>query len=251
MMVRYRFPVPEDGSSQKLASSTPIANESLESLDHPIQPHPLAPSLTSSPPLELTSFKAETSASAAQLIGLVGPRSYLRTHRWVWLADMMETDEKLIELTLEYPPIHSAAFNLILDARLKEGFLIVSHLTDSVTLYKEIEIPRKVKMVGRLNRAQRLEEQNTIAPDRNIVCGVQFVILSDRIQRTVVTELWAEPVVEGPADPTLDENESNDVSNLFKEVHERLADEMVFRDRTLIEKLYTFDRSKFYIILHT
>ncbi|KAI8611885.1 hypothetical protein BC830DRAFT_623332 [Chytriomyces sp. MP71] len=78
-------------------------------------------------------------------------------------------------------------------------------------------------------------------PKRSVVCGVQYVILVDRVQKTIVTELWAEPVTIGTWDPTIAPY-STDVKVLFRELHESIAKEIVHADSRLFERLHSFDR---------
>ncbi|KAI8852616.1 hypothetical protein BC829DRAFT_55246 [Chytridium lagenaria] len=186
--------------------------------------------------------RGEKSAVSAVMIAKHPVRSYLRSRRWVWLADIpyKEDIDRSVGLGSPPPP-HELAFDIICRARLEEGFLLVSQRPFCVTFYKEYVVPRRLKMSSRSNRSIRILEAEA-APSRDMVCAVQFIVMIDMARRTVVTELWAEPICNGPMDSTLDENDSTDVKELFTELHGEISDDVELRDRKLFERLHTFDR---------
>ncbi|KAJ3215399.1 HEAT repeat-containing protein 1 [Dinochytrium kinnereticum] len=221
LLVRYQFPTSDEGES--------VGGEMLS--DRGGGPVP--------PDQEVGLNRGERSGMAAIVISRPPVRSYLRSHRWVWLADV-----PMKELDMTTPnvvPSHEIAFDIICRSRLEEGYLLVFQKPHSVTFYREIIVPRRQKLSGRSSRSIRLKE-NDIAPSRDLICSIQFVVLMDAARRTIVTELWAEPICDGSMDTTLDEHESTDIRDLFSELHEQVAEDVEMRDRKLIEKLHTFDR---------
>ncbi|KAJ3346090.1 hypothetical protein HDU83_003387 [Entophlyctis luteolus] len=119
---------------------------------------------------------------------------------------------------------------LLYFSRLESGYLLISHLPDSVTMYREISLTKPV-----------LDDTNESADKyRKVVCGLQFIILIDRAQRTIVTEIWAEPIIEGSGLSPINFSETN-VDELFKEEHESHAQSIMENDSRLFNQLYTFD----------
>ncbi|KAI9344328.1 hypothetical protein BDR26DRAFT_213244 [Obelidium mucronatum] len=104
-------------------------------------------------------------------------------------------------------------------------------------MYREIPSLQPVKVLDSLGNIANLDEETGTSPKRQIVCGVQYIILVDRSQKTIVTELWVEPVLRESADIG-----SLDLDILFKEFHESIAKDLVQADSRLFESLYTFDR---------
>ncbi|KAJ3027687.1 UNVERIFIED_CONTAM: hypothetical protein HDU68_003328 [Siphonaria sp. JEL0065] len=236
MMLRYRFSSNEDLETVRRVDSTS---------SNPEQSMPF--SIT-----EVIS-RAEKSAITAHLISPVGPRSYLRSYRWIWLADVCLSDVTPInsgnlfgtasksDNAIPVLSILDLAFYLLFFARLEDGYLLVSHLQDSVTMYREITVEKSVKVLSADGNVVNVDLKTGVLPLRQIVCGVQYVILVDRVQKTIVTELWVEPVLQGTGDPRIPPF-SDDVDVLFKELHETISREIVETDARLFETLYTFDK---------
>ncbi|KAJ3333523.1 KICSTOR complex protein szt2, partial [Blyttiomyces sp. JEL0837] len=186
--------------------------------------------------------KVDRSGTKAKMMPPLSFRSYLRTHRWIWLADA-EFSSNVASSTNSTGrgnvepgrAISELAFSRILEARIRDGFLLISAYPDSCTLYKEISVERKVR---------RLHPEGSEGEDRkDIQCGVQFVILLDRSTKTVITELWAEPAVVGPGiSASPDPNNTANVNDLFEELYRRLVNKFIVEDRKIIERLYTFER---------
>ncbi|KAJ3070347.1 hypothetical protein HDU98_006628, partial [Podochytrium sp. JEL0797] len=207
------------------------------------------------PPISLVDIvsKAEKSGLTAHLISPVGPRSYLRSYRWVWLADVdLAEHSSFASSTLfgggtskmeggQAMSILDLALHLLYFARLEEGYLLVSQLQDSVTMYREIVVQKPFRLLDSAGNEIRRNSLFENVSSREIACGVQYIILVDRVQRTIVTELWVEPVIHGTGDPNIPPL-SKDVHVLFQELHEPIAHDVVEADSRLFDSLFTFDR---------
>ncbi|KAJ1562747.1 hypothetical protein HK405_008399, partial [Cladochytrium tenue] len=178
-------------------------------------------------------------------------RTYLSHARWVWLADV-DLKEFSPEALLDTAPStvmnqalrsgrrsggggagnggsssgllppNVLAFQHLYRTRLAEGFALVAASHDSLTLYAERTIPRSVP---------RIASNSPGESAHNVVVSLQYIVLLDRVQHTVVTELWAEPISD-PGVPGLPPADAFD----------RQAGEILAIDRKLFETLYTFDR---------
>ncbi|KAJ3399157.1 hypothetical protein HDU80_008215, partial [Chytriomyces hyalinus] len=212
------------------------------------------------PTMNQTAAKSERTLKYATLISPVGPRSYLRSHRWIWLADVNVQETPVVNrstlgqsmVSLKSADGGSAsgshlvsildmALYLLYFARLEEGFLLLSHLQDSVTMYREISMEKPIQCLDGQGNAMNVDENGEI-PMRRVTCGVQYIILIDRLERTVVTELWAEPVLGGDGNAVAGMNSNQDVQILFREMHDPLAKLIMESDSKLFEGLYTFER---------
>ncbi|KAJ3100643.1 hypothetical protein HDU97_002036 [Phlyctochytrium planicorne] len=225
LLIRYQFPAVEDDDSS-VDSHSRVTGETLQTSPESNRDYTFQ-------------TRGDRSCSSAMLISRPPVKSYLRSHRWVWLADVPIKETEMDRATV-LPP-HELAFEILCRLRLEEGYLLVSHKPFSVTFYREVLIKRQLRVSGRSSRVIRLLETPT-APQRDIRCAVQFVAMIDHIRQTVVTELWAEPICDGPMDPTLEKNESRDIRVLFSELHDETADDIETKDRKLFERIYTFDR---------
>ncbi|KAJ3023252.1 KICSTOR complex protein szt2 [Thoreauomyces humboldtii] len=165
-------------------------------------------------------------------------QAYLRHDRFVWLTDVMPRDvEGPNSILADRLPLDELTFNLIYFKRLEEGFVPVSESPGCVTLYREAALCR----FGRTHKACAAEND----PEKNTVCAVQFVLINDRRQKKVITELVVEPIVDGPAGSSVATDESTEqlpVPTLFKQYYDGLRERMLSQDRRLVSKVYTFDR---------
>ncbi|KAJ3234968.1 KICSTOR complex protein szt2 [Chytriomyces hyalinus] len=255
MMVRYRFINENEGldhtadigtSNDDVTDDRPTSHQNNDD--------------TLNPTMNQTTAKSERTLKYATLISPIGPRSYLRSHRWIWLADVNVQEPQPINrsslgqsmVSLKSADGGSAsgshlvsildmALYLLYFARLEEGFLLLSHLHDSVTMYREIMMEKPIQCLDGQGNAMNVDEHGEI-PTRRVTCGVQFIILIDRLERTVVTELWAEPVLEGDGNAVSGMNSNQEVKMLFREMHDSLAKLIMEADSKLFEGLYTFER---------
>ncbi|KAJ3236515.1 hypothetical protein HDU78_004608 [Chytriomyces hyalinus] len=255
MMVRYRFIIENEEldyaadigtSTDDMADEKPVLHQNHDD--------------TLNPTVNQTTAKSERTLKYATLISPVGPRSYLRSHRWIWLADVNIQETPVINrstlgqsmVSLKSADGGSAsgshlvsildmALYLLYFARLEEGFLLLSHLQDSVTMYREVSMEKPIQCLDGQGNAMNVDENGQI-PMRRVTCGVQYIILIDRLERTVVTELWAEPVLEGDGNAVPGMNSNQDVKILFREMHDPLAKLIMESDSKLFEGLYTFER---------
>ncbi|KAJ3387383.1 KICSTOR complex protein szt2 [Entophlyctis sp. JEL0112] len=219
MLVRYQFATVTESSDTSAQSPTVSVKQNQEAS---------------------AQEKVMQSAVQANLISSVGPRSFLRTHRWIWFSDitlpeiitsggntgmLSKSESNIPQLSLL-----DLSLYLLYFSRLESGYLLISHLPDSVTMYREISLTKPV-----------LDDTNESADKyRKVVCGLQFIILIDRAQRTIVTEIWAEPIIEGSGLSPINFSETN-VDELFKEEHESHAQSIMENDSRLFNQLYTFD----------
>ena len=259
LLIRYLFksPVQQFPSQYPHAQLENTPPQSILRVDSSFK-LPLLQSMALSSPLSplpskdrATLSRAEASCSNAQLIALPAPKPYLRSHRWVWLSDVMSMDSGAMHASIQsqsstvHPttvkpitatitatpskidtsnilsfsssstavPSHNEncttslaelSFQQLYTSRVDDGFLLVSRLPDSITLYAESCIDRIVKITGNLTPELRKLERSILQQGRkDISCAIQCVIMLDRESSTVVEELWVEPIVCGPADPTI------------------------------------------------
>ncbi|KAJ3297928.1 KICSTOR complex protein szt2 [Borealophlyctis nickersoniae] len=189
-----------------------------------------------SPPATPTSTVAgELGVSTAQLISDPAIRAYLRNRRWIWLSDVPDED---LDYDRTRVPLHELAFLLLYRHRLEEGFLLVSEMPGSVTLYREALLRRK-----RISD-ERGDSSSVLEDDDCTVCTIQFVITKDQINQNVVTELWVEPLVDGSAGSGvfIEEGTKWTVITAFREHYNLVSEKIIRKDQRLIARLYTFDR---------
>ncbi|KAJ3126701.1 KICSTOR complex protein szt2 [Physocladia obscura] len=253
MIIKYQFFGNDDSTLNETAVFSRSGNNDGLAFDLQYE------SIVQSLPLTEIHIKAQKSAINAVLVSPIPPRSYLRTFRWIWFADVNLPENVPLASSSSYGmglssksensapnlSLLDLAMYLLYFQRLEDGYLLVSHLPDSVTMYREVTIVKPVQLydeagspVGGLGSDSgegRLRE-------RQIVCGFQYVILIDKVQKTVVTELWFEPVSEGSDNPLLDFRTTTDVRVLFAEMGESVAREISEADFRLFQSLYTFDR---------
>ncbi|KAJ3163034.1 hypothetical protein HDU86_002203 [Geranomyces michiganensis] len=169
-------------------------------------------------------------------------KGYLRTNRFLWLADLNPEEirrpvytpsQVLTSSKSERMPLDELTFNLMYYKRLEEGFVPVSEAPGCLTLYREVDIPRHGRGDGHATPTT--------------TCAIQFVLINDKRHKTVVTELSVEPIADGPAgaEVSIDERrraESYTVPVLFKQHYLVVKDRILDQDRHLVGKLYTFDK---------
>ncbi|KAI8818938.1 uncharacterized protein EV422DRAFT_125889 [Fimicolochytrium jonesii] len=170
-------------------------------------------------------------------------KSYLRHFRFVWLADIpsdaIDLSQRGGKMRLD-----ELVFTILYYKRLQEGFVPVSESVNSITLYREARLPK------RRARAQLTSGRSSEGSARNNIsdctkCAVQFVLLRDPTCNVVTTELFVEPIVDGPAGSGAVSKESLEdvpVSTLFREHFDHLKERIFVEDKKVIGKLYGFDR---------
>ncbi|KAI7903406.1 uncharacterized protein BX663DRAFT_433900 [Cokeromyces recurvatus] len=98
-------------------------------------------------------------------------RDYLKRMTWLWQTnnyqDGYHRENKMM-------PIHDLAFQFLCQARLDQGYQLVSPRPDSTHFYQEIELP------GHENKEVSL-------------CALQYFIWKDSTTGKITTELWMEP----------------------------------------------------------
>ncbi|KAI8390994.1 uncharacterized protein BYT42DRAFT_601943 [Radiomyces spectabilis] len=97
-------------------------------------------------------------------------RDYLRHMTWSWQTDnhqdQYHKDNRMM-------PIHDLAFQFLCQARLDQGYQLVSPRPDSTHFYQEISLP---------------------TPDnKSSLCAIQYFIWKDSNSGKITTELWMEP----------------------------------------------------------
>ncbi|TPX56462.1 hypothetical protein PhCBS80983_g04528 [Powellomyces hirtus] len=174
------------------------------------------------------------------LIPQSASKNFLRNNRFVWLTDLSADDNVHPANTTslrgaERMPLDELAFNLLYYKRLEEGFVPISEAPRCLTLYREAKISRR----GR--GSDKDYESSTIT-----TCAIQFVLINDERTRTVITELFVEPIVDGPAGAEVVINDSQTevmpITTLFKQHYLVVKERMLEQDRRLVGKLYTFDK---------
>ncbi|KAI9478175.1 MAG: hypothetical protein EXX96DRAFT_239123 [Benjaminiella poitrasii] len=98
-------------------------------------------------------------------------RDYLKRMTWSWQTDNSQ-DSFHKENTMM--PIHDLAFQFLCQARLDQGYQLVSPRPDSTHFYQEIELP------GREGKETAL-------------CAIQYFVWKDSSTGQITTELWMEP----------------------------------------------------------
>ncbi|KNC96331.1 uncharacterized protein SPPG_08234 [Spizellomyces punctatus DAOM BR117] len=191
----------------------------------------------SEPPSPASRLASAIEAVEARYLSDPGLKAYLRNQRWVWLTDV-EVDKLDLNIGDDRMPVHQLAFLLMYRKRVEEGFVTISETPESFTMYREVEI-RKRKAIRAEADPQQLEQEP------NTICAVQFVLMKDDKNMNVITELWVEPIVDGPAGSEVaisDTLGNMPVAALFKEHYDKLADTMLEEDHDLFNKLFTFDK---------
>ncbi|KAJ3156501.1 KICSTOR complex protein szt2 [Geranomyces variabilis] len=229
MLVRY-VPVDQDDDDEFSTENTGH-DIPLPSLGNVAYPNPRFTSL-------LESFES-------RFIPHTATKGYLRSNRFLWLADLNPEEIRrpvytpsplLASSKSERMPLDELAFNLMYYKRLEEGFVPVSEAPGCLTLYREAHILRFGRGDG--------DAANGPA---TTICAIQFVLINDRRHKTVVTELSVEPIADGPAgaEVAVDDRrraEAYTVPVLFRQHYLVVKDRILEQDRHLLGKLYTFDK---------
>ncbi|TPX65698.1 hypothetical protein CcCBS67573_g08045 [Chytriomyces confervae] len=112
------------------------------------------------------------------------------------------------------------ALFLLYFARLDEGFLLLSHLQDSVTMYRQISMEKPIQCLDGQGNAMNVDENGEIPMRR----------------------ATSEPVLGGDGNAVAGINSNQDVQILFREMHDPLAKRIMESDSKLFEGLWTFER---------
>ncbi|KAI9091450.1 hypothetical protein DFS34DRAFT_325544 [Phlyctochytrium arcticum] len=228
LLVRYVPQTSDLGSMREMSDDRDIASLSNPKITTtPPDSEPTSPATSPIPP-----NPADTTQNHFQLSN-PSLRAYLRNNRWVWLSDIAIREAEL-EGYSDRVPVHELAFLLMYRQRLDEGYVPVSESNGLLTLYREVQIPRR-----KLDTRQFGPNQFS-----HSTCSLQFVLLKDDIHKTVCSELWVEPIVDGPAGSALaldHKTENYPIGTLFKEHYDRVAEHILDFDRKLLNKLFTFD----------
>jgi hypothetical protein len=94
-------------------------------------------------------------------------RSLLKGKRWVWFCDVVcngRDEEYVFEMT-------RAAFSVLYESRLNDGFMHTTDLSSSISMFKELEV-----------HGTRM--------------GVQYILLYEPMEKRLMTEVWIEPIHE-------------------------------------------------------
>lgn len=128
-------------------------------------------------------------------------RDYLRHMTWSWQTDNYQ-DQYHKENKMM--PVHDLAFQFLCQARLDQGYHLVSPRPDSTHFYQEIYLPSR-------------------DGSHRILCAIQYFIWKDSATGKITTELWMEPS-----------------GNL--EQYELVKEWTLEPDRRTISQLVTFDQ---------
>ncbi|CEP07420.1 hypothetical protein [Parasitella parasitica] len=98
-------------------------------------------------------------------------RDYLKHMTWTWQTDDYQDayhrENKMM-------PIHDLAFQFLCQARLDQGYQLVSPRQDSTQFYQEIRLP-------------------SCEGTETTLCAIQYFVWKDSVNGKITTELWMEP----------------------------------------------------------
>ncbi|KAL0094031.1 hypothetical protein F4703DRAFT_1730962 [Phycomyces blakesleeanus] len=97
-------------------------------------------------------------------------RDYLQHMAWSWQTD---NHQDQFHKENRMMPIHDLAFQFLCQARLDQGYKLVSPFPDSTHFYQEISLPNR--------------------DGRESLCAIQYFIWKDADNGRITTELWIEP----------------------------------------------------------
>ncbi|CAO3642716.1 unnamed protein product [Mucor fragilis] len=130
-------------------------------------------------------------------------RDYLKHMTWTWQTD---NHQDAYHRENKMMPIHDLAFQFLCQARLDQGYQLVSPRPDSTQFYQEITLPSR--------------DGTELA-----LCAIQYFVWKDSVNGKITTELWMEP------------------SGNFDADQYELVKQWTFEpDRKTISQLVTFDQ---------
>ncbi|KAL9552740.1 hypothetical protein MBANPS3_003625 [Mucor bainieri] len=130
-------------------------------------------------------------------------RDYLKHMTWTWQTD---NHQDVYHRENKMMPIHDLAFQFLCQARLDQGYQLVSPRPDSTQFYQEITLPS--------------QDGTALA-----LCAIQYFVWKDAANGRITTELWMEP------------------SGNFDADQYELVKQWTFEpDRKTISQLVTFDQ---------
>ncbi|KAF7728436.1 hypothetical protein EC973_006116 [Apophysomyces ossiformis] len=129
-------------------------------------------------------------------------RDYLKHMTWSWQTDNYQDQ---YHKSNKMMPIHDLAFQFLCQARLDQGYQLVSPRPDSTHFYQEISLPSR--------------------DGRASLCAIQYFIWKDADSGRITTELWMEPS-----------------GNLEFDEYDLVKTWTVEPDRKTVSQLVTFDQ---------
>ncbi|KAK4521739.1 glycerophosphoinositol permease [Mucor velutinosus] len=130
-------------------------------------------------------------------------RDYLKHMTWTWQTD---NHQDAYHRENKMMPIHDLAFQFLCQARLDQGYQLVSPRPDSTQFYQEITLPSR-------------------DGTELVLCAIQYFVWKDSVNGKITTELWMEP------------------SGNFDADQYELVKQWTFEpDRKTISQLVTFDQ---------
>ncbi|KAI9145638.1 hypothetical protein BKA69DRAFT_1048792 [Paraphysoderma sedebokerense] len=133
--------------------------------------------------------------------------------RTIWLRDI----DKEVDIQMTYPQEFSMVdltYDLILNTRLEEGFVVISKWSDGVLLYTEVNVPPTYTTFGREDSESSSQK-----------CAVQYMMFKSSAH--IATEIWVEPY-----------------SNLKwkQRFFEQISWSLKVNTHRLVSEVYTFDK---------
>ncbi|KAI9264092.1 hypothetical protein BDA99DRAFT_463016 [Phascolomyces articulosus] len=142
--------------------------------------------------------------TAALLAGEYIVRNYLRRQRWSWDTKVAVPVEGIADDFYGLHSLHDLAFERLCQARLKEGYVLISFNENTCHFYKEFQ-------------------------DRNTTeRSAQYFIWRDPAKHILTTEFWLEPV-------------TRDAHRIERDIVQTEQRRLFQQDRKIISRLVTFD----------
>ncbi|KAJ3035807.1 hypothetical protein HDV00_003388 [Rhizophlyctis rosea] len=221
------------------------------------------------------SWKTRRAFRNAECIAPPFVRSFLRQRRWVWLADVdrvpspsrpsgavsrgiaggKRAGEKGGGTGHRRLPLSELVFLVMYRCRLEEGFLLVGEGEGSVTLFKEILVPRSRRLKGKDGSEgdgastvdeEEVEKKHLRHVADSVSCGVQVCLILDRRTGTVAAEIWCEAVIAGIGGAAVDlrglEEADWSVVTAFREVFQDVYERVLASDKGLVGRCVSWEK---------